>query len=221
MTVAYVGLQTDGWASAHVELGREPLGHRSGPTETSLDDALGWARSVAARVLVTAPTGLWSAGSERLPDVREWPPPDYVPSDWPTVRPPRAARWRASLQLSTIPDDPEFVAAMAEALSARLQARDGIEELIFGVPGGQLDEQTRQAEAATEEAWQRTVARLGRTARLSACSMKLHAIGEPVPSRPTIALIEGFDFSGDGSRQWTVTFNGQETAAPDAPDMTL
>src|SRR3954453_19601318 len=168
MTVAYVGLQTDGWASAHVELGRGPLGHRSGPTETSLDDALGWARSVAARVLVTAPTGLWSAGSERLPDVREWPPPDYVPSDWPTVRPPRAARWRASLQLSTIPDDPEFVAAMAEALSARLQARDGIEELIFGVPGGQLDEQTRQAEAATEEAWQRTVARLGRTARLSA-----------------------------------------------------
>jgi hypothetical protein len=228
MAIGYVGLRAEGWADAHVELGGEPFACRSGPRETALDEALGWARSIAARVLIIGPaglwSGLWSAGSERLPDVpRQWPPPDYVPSAWPAVRPARAQRWRAVLQLGLEPDDPEFLAAMAEALAAQTQPlvpRRELVELAFEVAGGPLDEQTRRAEEAIQDAWKRAAARLGREPGLTAFSLKqLDPIGGFVPSRPTIALIDGFDVAGDGRQSWAVTFHGRDAGWPEAPDL--
>src|SRR3954451_5537249 len=111
---------------------------------------------------------------------------------------------------------------MAEELAAQPQPplpRRELVELAFEVPGGPLDEQTRRAEEVTQDAWKHAAARLGREPRLTASSLKqLDPLGGLVPSRPTIALIEGFDVFCDGRRRWAVRFHGRDAGWPEAPD---
>jgi hypothetical protein len=216
--VAYVGLSEEGWADGYVELGGGPFSRRSGPAQTSLDQALAWARAVAPRIVVTTVQGQWSAGAEPVDDLPTTQPAALQSSDWPAVSPPRADAWRATLRVDAGFDDNEFLTAVAQVICGRIDP-ERQREVVFDVAGGPRDASTRDAEGSVDAAWERTVASVGRAPKLYVSSLSLEPLGAVQPSRPTIALIDGFDAYPDGRRRWRVRFHDDSTNRQRPPHM--